>query len=42
MEKESNTKNGDLSAYIDKYPEDSGILLKSGEVAKIPKTFVLV
>lgn len=31
----SYTKNGDLSAYIDKYPENTGILLKSGEVAKI-------
>lgn len=29
------TKNGDLSAYIDKYPEETGILMKSGEVAKI-------
>lgn len=31
----SYTKDGDLSAYIDKYPENTGILLKSGEVAKI-------
>jgi hypothetical protein len=31
----SYTKNGDLSAYIDKYPEETGILMKSGEVAKI-------
>lgn len=29
------TKDGDLSAYIDRYPENSGTLLKSGEVAKI-------
>jgi len=29
------TKDGDLSAYIDKYPEETGVLLKSGEVAKI-------
>lgn len=29
------TKDGDLSEYIDKYPENTGILLKSGEVAKI-------
>lgn len=29
------TLDGDLSAYIDKYPEETGILLKSGEVAKI-------
>ncbi len=29
------TKDGDLSAYIDKYPENTGILLKTGEVAKI-------
>ena len=31
----SYTKNGDLSEYIDKYPENTGTLLKSGEVAKI-------
>ena len=31
----SYTKDGDLSAYIDKYPEDTGILLKSCDVAKI-------
>lgn len=31
----SPTKDGDLSEYIEKYPEDTGILLKSGEVAKI-------
>ncbi len=31
----SYTKDGDLSAYIDKYPEDSGVLLKAGEVAKL-------
>ncbi len=29
------TRDGDLSAYIDKYPEHTGRLLKSGEVAKI-------
>lgn len=29
------TKDGDLSRYLDKYPENTGILLKSGEVAKI-------
>jgi hypothetical protein len=29
------TKDGDLSDYIEKYPEETGILLKSGEVAKI-------
>jgi hypothetical protein len=29
------TKDGDLSGYIDRYPEHTGILLKSGEVAKI-------
>lgn len=29
------TKDGDLSAYIDKYPAETGILLKAGEVAKI-------
>ena len=31
----SYTKDGDLSEYIDKYPEHTGINLKSGEVAKI-------
>lgn len=31
----SYTKDGDLSAYIDKYPKETGMLLKSGEVAKI-------
>jgi len=31
----SYTKDGDLSDYIDKYPEETGILMKSGEVAKI-------
>ncbi len=31
----SYTENGDLSEYIDRYPENTGILLKSGEVAKI-------
>lgn len=29
------TLDGDLSEYIDKYPEHTGIILKSGEVAKI-------
>lgn len=29
------TQDGDLSAYIDNYPSETGILLKSGEVAKI-------
>lgn len=29
------TKDGDLSEYIEKYPEHTGINLKSGEVAKI-------
>lgn len=29
------TKDGDLSAYIDEYPESSGLLLGAGEVAKI-------
>lgn len=31
----SPTKDGDLSLYIDKYPEETGILLKKGELAKI-------
>ncbi len=31
----SYTADGDLSAYIEKYPEHTGQLLKSGEVAKI-------
>jgi hypothetical protein len=31
----SETKDGDLSEYIHKYPEDTGKLLKTGEVAKI-------
>jgi hypothetical protein len=31
----SETKDGDLSDYIEKYPENTGQLLKSGEVAKI-------
>lgn len=31
----SYTKNGDLSEYINNYPENTGILLQSGEVAKI-------
>lgn len=29
------TKNGDLSAYIDKYPSETGIKMQCGEVAKI-------
>lgn len=29
------TKDGDLGAYIDKYPEHTGILMKSGQMAKI-------
>lgn len=29
------TQDGDLSEYIDKYPEETGVMLKSGEVAKI-------
>jgi hypothetical protein len=29
------TQDGDLSDYIDNYPTETGILLKSGEVAKI-------
>ena len=29
------TKNGDLTHVIDKYPEETGIMLKAGEVAKI-------
>lgn len=31
----SNTADGDLSEYIDRYPEHTGIMLQSGEVAKI-------
>lgn len=31
----SYTKDGDLSHVIEKYPEESGICLKAGEVAKI-------
>ena len=31
----SPTSDGDLSAYIDKYPEESGTLLGEGEVARI-------
>jgi hypothetical protein len=34
-QEKSYTKDGDLSAYIDKYPENTGVLLKSGQVAKI-------
>lgn len=29
------TKDGDLSLYIDNYPENTGVNMKSGEVAKI-------
>jgi hypothetical protein len=29
------TQDGDLSAYIDNYPTETGILLKSGEIAKL-------
>ena len=29
------TENGDLTQYIDDYPEETGLLLKTGEVAKI-------
>lgn len=29
------TKDGDLSEYIDDYPENTGILMKAGELAKI-------
>ncbi len=29
------TKDGDLSNYLNKYPEETGILLKSGDIAKI-------
>lgn len=31
----SYTEDGDLSRYIDRYPEHTGILLKKGELAKI-------
>ena len=31
----SYTKDGDLGQYIDKYPENTGIMMKAGEVAKI-------
>jgi hypothetical protein len=31
----SYTKDGDLSEYIDKYPAHTGMMMKSGEVAKI-------
>ena len=31
----SHTDDGDLSEYIDRYPEHTGKMLKSGEVAKI-------
>lgn len=31
----SYTPDGDLSEYIDKYPEETGILLKAGQVARI-------
>ncbi|MEM9648862.1 MAG: hypothetical protein AAF969_10290 [Bacteroidota bacterium] len=29
------TKDGDLSDYIERYPEETGILLKAGQLAKI-------
>lgn len=29
------TKNGDLSQYIEEYPEEEGLLLQSGDIAKI-------
>jgi hypothetical protein len=29
------TVDGDLSEYINDYPEESGILMKSGEIVKI-------
>jgi hypothetical protein len=29
------TKNGDLSDYLKKYPEETGIMMNAGEVAKI-------
>lgn len=29
------TKDGDLSEYIDRYPEETGMMLKAGELAKI-------
>lgn len=29
------TQNGDLSQYINEYPEETGIMMKAGEVAKI-------
>jgi len=35
VEDRSFTEDGDLSAYIDNYPENTGILLKEGELAKI-------
>jgi hypothetical protein len=31
----SPTIDGDLSAYIDRYPEETGRLMKAGEVANI-------
>lgn len=31
----SYTKDGDLSEYIDKYPEETGVLLKAGEVIEM-------
>ena len=34
-EEKRHTKDGDLSAYINDYPENTGLLLKCGEVAKI-------
>lgn len=35
VEDRSYTLDGDLSEYIDKYPENSGVLLKAGELAEI-------
>ncbi len=29
------TDDGDLSEYLDKYPEETGVLLKAGELLKI-------
>jgi hypothetical protein len=31
----SETVDGDLSEYLDRYPEETGVLMKSGELAKI-------
>jgi len=35
VEERSYTKDGDLSHLIDKYPENTGVMLKAGELAKI-------